>query len=100
LKSAKVRFLTNRRPPLRNAASQRGSPGFARLANGGVITEYCSAPIVGLDKLDVTNAESLGEFVKRDDGRIPPATLKAAEILLAKAGTRFDLFLGQALLPT
>ena len=48
----------------------------------------------------MTDAQSLGKLVKRDDGRISAAALQTAEILLAKSGTRFDFLLGQALLPT
>ncbi len=48
----------------------------------------------------MADAESLGQFVKRDHGRVSPAAFETAEVLLTEAGTRLDLFLGQALLPT
>jgi len=48
----------------------------------------------------VTDTEGLSQFVQGDDGRVAPAAFEAAEVLLTEAGTHFDLFLGQALLPT
>lgn len=48
----------------------------------------------------MADAEGVSQFIKRDHGRVPPAAFKAAEILLTETGARFDLFLGQAFLPT
>ena len=45
------------------------------------------------------DAERLGEFVQGDDGRVPATALKAAEVLLAKTRTLFDLLLRQTLFP-
>mgnify|MGYP003700570977 FL=1 len=56
--------------------------------------------MIRLNEFDVTDAQSLGKLVERDNGRISAAALQTAEILLAKSGARFDFLLGQALLPT
>ena len=44
--------------------------------------------------------ERLRQFIERDDGRVPPPTLKAAEILLAEARAHLDLLLGQTSVST
>ena len=54
---------------------------------------------VGANQIDMADAQRLRQFVERDDGRIAPTTLQAAEKLLAKARTLLDLLLGQALIP-
>jgi len=44
------------------------------------------------------DAKGLCQLVQRNDSRIPPAPLKAAQILLAKPGSFGELLLGQAFL--
>lgn len=44
--------------------------------------------------------ERLGDFIKRDDGRVSLTPFETAQILLAEAGTRFHILLRQALFPT
>lgn len=56
--------------------------------------------VVRPHQFDMADAKRLREFIERDDCRIAPPLLKAAQILLAKTGTRLDIFLCQALLPT
>lgn len=53
-----------------------------------------------LDELDMTDAERLGQFIERYHRRVPTTPLKATKVLLTESGARFDLLLGQALLPT
>ncbi|KSV77538.1 hypothetical protein N183_19420 [Sinorhizobium sp. Sb3] len=62
--------------------------------------KFRSDVIVGLNQFDVTDIEDLSQLVEGDHGRISPAAFQAADVLLAEAGARFDLFLSQALLPT
>ena len=53
--------------------------------------------IIWLDQLHMADAQCLGEFEKRHDCWIAPATLQATKVLLAKPRTFLDLLLGQAL---
>jgi len=48
----------------------------------------------------MADAQGLGQLEKGDHGRIAPPALQTAEVLLTEPRTRFDLLLGQALLPT
>ena len=56
--------------------------------------------VIWLNQIHVADAESLCEFIERHDSRIPTPVLKAAQILLAEPGARFNLLLGQATDPT
>jgi hypothetical protein len=51
---------------------------------------------VGANQIDMADAQRQRQLVKRDDGRIAPPTLQAAEILLAEARALLDLLLSQA----
>ena len=48
----------------------------------------------------MADAQRLGEFVRGNDRRVSSSALQIAKILLAESGTRFNLFLSQALFPT
>ncbi len=78
------------------ASSQRwpGSrePG-ARSAGARCLT---FALLGGLEQFQMTHAQRRRQFVNRDDGRVAPAILQAAKILLAKSGFLRKAFLGQA----
>jgi hypothetical protein len=56
--------------------------------------------VVRLNQCYVADAQGLGQFIQRNHGWVAPAAFQTAEILLAEARTRLDLFLRQALLPT
>ncbi|SIR33793.1 hypothetical protein SAMN05880590_11840 [Rhizobium sp. RU35A] len=45
-------------------------------------------------------SERLGDFIEGNDGRISRPPFEAAQVLLAKAGTRFHVLLRQAFFPT
>lgn len=48
----------------------------------------------------MTHPKRLGNFIKRDDGWVSLPPFETAQILLAEAGTRFNILLRQALFPT
>ena len=43
----------------------------------------------------MAHAQSLSQFVKGNHRRVAASALKAAEVLLAEAGTRLNVFLGK-----
>src|ERR1700761_3388321 len=50
----------------------------------------------GLEQFQMTHAQRRRQFVNRDDGRVAPAILQAAKILLTETGFFGKPFLGQA----
>ena len=49
-------------------------------------------------QVHVAHTERRSQFVEGYDGRIPPAALQAADVLLAETGNLGELLLGQAVL--
>lgn len=48
-------------------------------------------------KIEMADAQRVGDFVNRDDRRVPIPLFEAADVLLAEAANLHQLLLGQAL---
>jgi len=61
-----------------------------------------TSAVVGVDrqKVEMADFKRHGELMDGHDGRIAPAVLQTAQILLAETRAQGELFLRQALLPT
>jgi len=71
---------------------------FMSLRRGRASARSGFSGSIRLDELDRADAERLGEFVEGDDGRVAPALLQSAEILLAETRPLGHLLLGEAFL--
>lgn len=61
----------------------------------GRIPRIFSFMSIRTNEIYMAYAESLGQFIKRDDSRVALTSLKVAEILLAETRTCFHLLLRQ-----
>ncbi len=66
----------------------------------GCLQPFVARFLIGLNELDVTDAEGAGKMEERYHRRISPATFETADILLREAGGLRETLLGEAFFPS
>ena len=91
---AKFQFhADDRSAPLRGRAQSQ-----IKLGKSNPLPNWTAlASLVRFDQFRVADTDGLREFVEGDDGRVALTSLQTAQILLAEARPRLDLFLCEAL---